>query len=78
MLADPEVGKVMQHTGGARKIRIAFPHRGKSGSGRVIYIDVVIKEIIYLIAVFPKSVKENLSDVEKKILRDMVKNLKGE
>jgi hypothetical protein len=33
---------VMQGTGGLRKHRIAFPDRGKSGSGWVVYMDFTI------------------------------------
>jgi len=47
-------------------------------SGRVIYVDAVVRETIYLIAAFAKNVKENLSDAERNILSDMVKKLKGE
>ena len=78
LLTDPEAGSVIQHTGGARKIRVAFPNKGKSGSGRVIYIDAVVKDTIYLIAVYAKNVQENLNEQEKKIIRELVKRLKGE
>ena len=39
LLTDPRIGSVMQGTGGVRKMRFAFEHKGKSGSARVIYID---------------------------------------
>lgn len=78
ILADPNVGDLIQHTGGARKIRVAFPGKGKSGSARVIYVDVVVKETIYLVMVYAKNQQESLSNEEKKILHDMIKKLKGE
>ena len=37
ILLDPKTGAVMRETGGIRKMRFAFEHRGKSGSIRVIY-----------------------------------------
>ena len=46
LLMDPEAGDVIQGTGGARKVRIPLEGRGKSGGGRVIYVDVVIREQI--------------------------------
>ena len=36
LLANPSAGAVMPGCGGARKIRIALPGRGKSSGGRVI------------------------------------------
>ena len=33
----PRAGRIIQGTGGLRKVRIARPGRGKSGSARVIY-----------------------------------------
>ena len=39
LLANPAIGSLMKGTGGIRKMRFAFEHRGKSGSVRVIYID---------------------------------------
>ena len=48
MLEDPKVGAVMRGTGGVRKMRFAFKHRGKSGSVRVIYVDFEVYEKIYL------------------------------
>ncbi len=48
LLADPKVGDVMRGTGGVRKMRFAFEHKGKSGGVRVIYIDFEVHEKIYL------------------------------
>ena len=39
LLANPEIGRMIEGTGGVRKMRFAFEHRGKSGSARVIYVD---------------------------------------
>lgn len=55
----------MKGTGGLRKYRIAFPGRGKSSSGRVAYVDFTVYETIYLITAYPKSEKDNLSEVER-------------
>jgi hypothetical protein len=38
--ADPRKGDVIRGTGGARKIRVSLPGRGKSGGARVIYVYV--------------------------------------
>ena len=75
---NPEAGDVIQGTGGARKVRIPLEGRGKSGGGRVIYVDVVIREQIYLITAYSKNVQTDLSPEEKKQLRKVVEICKGE
>lgn len=61
LLADPKVGEVMRGTGGVRKMRFAFEHKGKSGGVRVIYIDFEVYEKIYLLTAYAKNEEENLS-----------------
>lgn len=63
---------VIQGTGGLRKARFAFDHHGKRGGVRVCYIDFVIKETIYLITVYSKNQKDNLSEEEKKEIRKLI------
>ena len=60
LLANPSAGAVMPGCGGARKIRIALPGRGKSSGGRVIYVDFVLHERIYLLFSYPKTSKRIL------------------
>lgn len=72
LLLDPKVGAVMQGTGGIRKMRFAFEHRGKSGSIRVIYIDFEVYEKIYLITAYPKNEKDNLTEGERNELRQLI------
>lgn len=55
----------MHGTGGLRKARFAFKHHGKSGGVRVCYVDFVIEETIYLITVYSKKQKDNLSKQER-------------
>jgi len=75
LLADPQVGAVMRGTGGVRKMRFAFEHRGKSGSVRVIYVDFEIYEKIFLITAYTKDEKDNLSDSEKNEIKHLIKLL---
>jgi len=75
LLADPKLGAVMRGTGGVRKLRFAFEHRGKSGSLRVIYIDFEYYEKIYLLDVFTKSEKSNLSPAERNEVKGLVEIL---
>ena len=59
LLANPQLGNVMQGTGGIRKMRFALENRGKSGSVRVIYVDFVTHEKLYLLTAYPKSLSQN-------------------
>jgi len=56
-------------------LRIAFENRGKSGSGRVCYVNFAVYEKIYLITAYPKNVKENLSKSERNAISEMIKQL---
>ena len=78
LLANPKMGSVMRGTSGVRKVRFAFERRGKSGSARVIYIDFIVYEKIYLITAYPKSEKDNLSKAERNALKQLAERLKAE
>ena len=78
ILLDPKIGAVMKNTGGIRKMRFAFEHRGKSGSIRVIYIDFEVYEKIYLLTAYPKNEKDNLSKSERNELQELVKVLENQ
>ena len=59
------------------EIRIAFENRGKSGSGRVCYVDFAVYEKIYLITAYPKNEKENLSKSERNAIAAMIRQLES-
>src|ERR1700719_700464 len=67
--ADPECGDVIRGTGGFRKVRVARKGMGKSGGARVVYIWRNERFPVFLITVFPKNEKENLSMAERNALR---------
>ena len=78
LITNPEAGDIMVGTGGLRKIRFAFKGRGKSGSARVCYVDFAAFEKIYLIQVFSKDEKSNLTKAEKNAVKDVIDKLKAE
>jgi hypothetical protein len=47
VLDNPRVGVVVRGTGGVRKLRVALPGRGKSGSARIIDLYIAIAERVY-------------------------------
>lgn len=75
IMTNPDKYPVMQGTGGLRKARFAFEHQGKSGGVRVCYVDFVVKEIVYLITVYPKSEKDNLTQAERNAIKKMLTKL---
>lgn len=72
LLENPKLGPAMQGTGGVRKMRFAFENKGKSGSTRVIYVDFEAYEKIYLLDVYAKVDKENLTKAERNELHMLV------
>ena len=76
ILYNPEAGVMMEGTGGIRKLRFAFEGKGKSKSTRVCYVDFAVFEVVHLLTVFPKDLQDNLTDMQKRILKTKVKELK--
>lgn len=67
--ADPKCGDLIRGTGGFRKVRVARKGMGKSGAARVVYIWRDGRFPVFLITVFPKNEKENLSMAERNALK---------
>lgn len=74
----PEAWPVVPGTGGARKARIARGSRGKSGGARVIYFAWTNRGVLFLINIYAKNEKEDLTDADKKEARRLVANLQAE
>lgn len=80
LVENPESGHVMPGYGGLRKIRTADTKRGKGkrGGARVIYLHVPAAKRFYLLDVYGKDEKDDLSANEKKQLRRLAEQLKQE
>ena len=78
LLENPRMGDVIQGTGGARKLRIQLDGCGKSGGGRVVYLDVFEKEKLYLLFAYPKNVQEELTGEQRKAIRMLIDAIKKE
>ena len=76
ILEDPEVGFVIEGTGGIRKFRVARSGGGKSGGFRVFYFDLPEMEITHLLVLISKNERENISQAEKNQLKILTKKLK--
>jgi len=75
--ATPKAGDLIQGTGGVRKLRWARSGRGKSGGVRVIYYFHSEALPLYLLTVFGKGEKADLSQAERNELARLVQVLKG-
>ena len=78
LLENPQKGAGIEGLAGIRKLRIKLEGRGKSGGGRVIYLDVLEKEKLYLLFAYPKNVQEDLTSEQRKILRRMAEAIMEE
>ncbi len=72
---NPNAGDLIQGTGGVRKLRWARRGMGKSGGTRVIYYHLSEMMPLYILTIFGKNEKSNLSMNEKQMLSKAVKLL---
>ncbi len=75
LAADPLAGAEMEGTGGARKVRIAKEGRGKSGGYRVISYFGGRDVPVFLLNVFAKGERANLSKAERNEFRKVLGDL---
>lgn len=75
---NPEMGEMIQGTGGVRKTRLKAASKGKRGGFRVCYYfhDVATGKI-YLLTIYPKNEKEDITPDEKKDLKRLADIFKG-
>ena len=80
LLADPGKGTPMPGCGGLRKIRTPDPLRGKGERGgiRVNYLHVPEANVIFLMDIYHKGEKEDLSAAEKRFLKALAEQYKHE
>jgi hypothetical protein len=67
--AHPAAGDIIPGTGGARKCRFRRPGTGKSGGYRVITFFGGEDVPVFLLSVFAKGDRVNLSQAERNVLR---------
>ena len=72
ILEKPNIGEIIQGTGGLRKMRFAIGNSGKSHSIRILYIDFSYYEKTYFLFAYPKNELENITDKQKQIFKTMI------
>ena len=68
LAAHPQSGDLLQGAGGIRKLRWSAQGKGKSGGVRVIYYYYNATIPLFLLTVFGKGEKANLSKAERNTL----------
>ena len=71
----PKAGEVMKGTGGVRKMRWGRGGQGKSGGVRVIYYFHNESMPLYLLTLFSKNERSNLSQAERIELSELTRML---
>ncbi len=73
---NPELGSLIQGTGGLRKTRLKSSSKGKRVGFRVCYFDSPEDEQLFFIVIYGKNEKENLSKEDKTIFNKIIQRIK--
>ena len=78
LLDSPDKGAVIPGCGGLRKLRVAQKKRmaGKRGGARVIYIHIPETNWMFLLDIYGKDERDDLSAREKTILKRMAEDFR--
>lgn len=72
LISNPEAGDVIPGSGGIRKLRWGSPGRGKRGGYRVVYFVRRTSRIFWMLTMYPKNVKDNITaDVLRQIRKEV-------
>lgn len=69
LLESHDQGDTISQTGGCKKIRWSRPGMGKRGGARIIYYVRLASGRLYLLLIYPKNVKDDLSAKEKAVMK---------
>ncbi|ARN76075.1 transcriptional regulator [Oceanicoccus sagamiensis] len=76
LLLNPDAGDLIQGTGGIRKVRWFTSWYGKRGGLRVIYYYRRKPMEIWMLTVYSKSKKQDLTTRDKEVLKQIVREIK--
>jgi hypothetical protein len=74
--ANPEAGDVIPETGGVRKVKWVKQGGSKRGGTRIIYFFYDRYAPVYLLMVYAKAAREDISRQAKKAVRDFAARIK--
>ena len=73
--ANPSAGDVIEGTGGAHKVRFAGKGKGKSGGYRVITFFTGTDIPVFLLNIFAKNEKTDLTPKERRVLKTVLADI---
>jgi hypothetical protein len=73
---NPKAGNVIPGLGGIRKVRIGNLGSGKRGGFRIIYLDLASVGRIYLLTIYGKKEKIDLTIEDKRVLKKLADEVK--
>lgn len=68
----PDAGAIIPGSGGLRKLRWRLGGRGKRGGARIIYYWPAPRGRLYLLFLYPKNVRSDLTPAQLRVLRKSV------
>jgi hypothetical protein len=74
----PDAWPVIPGTGGCRKARVGRGGKGKSGGARIVYYVMTAHGVLYLLDIYAKGAKEDLTHAERNEIRRFVEALEAE
>jgi hypothetical protein len=79
-MGTPHVGNVVEGTGGLRKLRFGRTARGigKRGGVRVCYVYFARHATVFLVTVYGKNEKDDLTASEKGLFRELIQRMELE
>jgi len=72
----PEAGDIIQRVGGTRKMRWRKKGQWKRGGLRVIYFHHAEKDTLWMLALYEKKAKEDLSEFDTEVIKQLILEIK--
>ena len=72
LVANPEVGALIRHSGGLRKVRWASVGRGKRGGVRAIYYWRRVRKMLLMLLIYGKNEQDDLTPEQLRTLKSLV------
>lgn len=72
LVQHPDAGAIIPRSGGLRKLRWRMPGRGKRGGARIIYYWKTSLARIYLLFLYPKNERSDLTPAQLRNLRGLI------
>jgi hypothetical protein len=72
LVEKPNLGDIIQGSGGIRKVRWGASGRGKSGGGRFIYYWATAHNQLFMLTAYAKNEQSDLTKEQLTMLRDVV------